>query len=142
TINSGLVDLSVQAVLQQRDINAKVDAKLKSANFISAPPQQSDAISRAITRALSETTNLTAKAKITGTIDDYDIQLSSDLDSILKQAVANTIKNQTARFEQDLKDGVMDRAKGPLAAATGSFSDFGTISKELTDRLQAGGKLL
>ena len=142
TIDGGVVDLSVQAVFQQQDINADVTAKLKSANFTTAPPQQSDAISQAITRALADITNLTAKAKVTGTIDAYDIQLSSDLDKILKQAVANTIKNQTARFEQDLKDGVINQANGPLAAATGSFSDFDGISKELTARLQAGSNLL
>jgi hypothetical protein len=79
---------------------------------------------------------------VTGTIDNYEIKLSSNLDKILKQAVANTIKSQTARFEQDLQDGVMAKVKGPLAAASGSFSDFGGISKELTARLQAGGNLL
>lgn len=142
TINSGLVDLSVQVVLQQRDLNADVLANLKSANFTAAPPQQSDAISQAIAGALSDITNVSARAKVTGTIDDYSIELSSDLDNILKQAVASTIKSQTARFEQDLKDGVMAKVKGPLAAATGSFSDFGSISKELTARLQASGNLM
>jgi uncharacterized protein (TIGR03545 family) len=142
TINSGLVDLAVQAVFQQHDINAELAAKLQSATFTAPPPQQSGVISQAIAGALSNTTNLTASARITGTIDDYNIELSSDLDSILKQAVANSIKGQTARFKQDLKDGVMDKVKGPLAAATGSFSDFGSIAKELTTRLQVGDNLL
>jgi uncharacterized protein (TIGR03545 family) len=142
TINSGLVDLAVQAVFQQQDINAEVAAKLQSANFTAAPPQQSGVISQAIAGALSNTTNLTASARITGTLDDYNIELRSDLDNILKQAVANTIKGQTARFKQDLKDGVMDKVKGPLAAATGSFSDFGSIARELTARLQVGDNLL
>jgi hypothetical protein len=118
-----------------------VQTSLKAAT-ITVPTQQGTAISQAIAGALSGITNASASAKIMGTIDDYTIKISSDLDDILKKVVDKAIKKQTARFKQDLQDGVMTRTKGPLANASGSFTDFGGIAKELTARLQAGGNLL
>ncbi len=142
TINQGLADLAVQAEVQQRNINATIQAQLKSVSFATIPPQQGNAISQAIAGALADVKNLTATAKVTGTLDDYQLQLSSDLDNLLKQAAASAIKSQTAKFEQKLKEAVMEKTKGPLADATGSFADFGGISEELTARLQSAGNLL
>lgn len=142
TITGGLLDLSAQVVLQQQAVNANIQANLKEANFSGSTDQPGDIASQAITAALSGVSNVSVKAVISGTMANYKIELSSDLDKILKQAVANTIKDQTAKFEQTLKDGVMAQVKDPLAAAGGSFSDFGNISQELKARLQAGSSLL
>jgi len=142
TIDSGQADLTVQAEVQNRQINGEVQAQLQSATIETAPAQQGDAISQALASALADVSNVSVKAKVTGTLDDYKMALSSNLDSLLKQAAGKAIRSQTAKFEQQLKEAVMEKAKGPLADATGSFADFGGISEELTARLQAGGKLL
>jgi hypothetical protein len=75
-------------------------------------------------------------------IDDYNLRIGSDLDNLLKQAAGNVVKSRTAKFEQKLKEAVMEKARGPLAEATASYGDFGAIAEELSARLQTGGKLL
>lgn len=142
TISGGLLDLSAQAVLQQEDITAAIEAKLKEAEFTPDPGQQSDVTSRIIAEAMSKTNTFSVRAKVSGTIASYKIKIDSDLDKILKEAVAATIKTQTAKFEQQLNTGIMAKVKGPLAAAKGSYADFGDIAKELTSRMEAGDRLL
>ncbi|MBU0480742.1 MAG: TIGR03545 family protein [Proteobacteria bacterium] len=143
TLTGGTLDLTVQAVLKEQEINVDIRAGLKSAKFSpSASDRESDAASRAIADALSGITDLSGRAKITGTIDNYKMELSSDLDKILEKAVANTLKSQTAKFEQKLKDGVMEKVKGPLSQAGGGFADLDGISQELSARLQQIGNLI
>lgn len=142
TLDSGLVDLSVRSKLRRQDIDANVMANMRSVKLLADISQQSDAVYKAVAGALSGVSNVSATAKVTGTIDDYTVNLRSDIDTILKQAIGNTLKKQTAKFEKELKNAVMAQVKGPLAGATNSFSGLGGISNELTDRLQIGGNLL
>jgi uncharacterized protein (TIGR03545 family) len=142
TIRSGLADLTARAVIQPRDIVAEVRASLKAADLATTPPQEGDAIARALAGALAEVHDITMTAQVRGTMADYRLELSSNLDQILKQAAAKTIKEQTAGFARELREGIMAKVDGPLAAATTSFTDFAGIDKELATRLQTGTNLL
>jgi len=142
TIAKGQADLTVTAVVRQRQLNGEARASLKSATLTTTRPEDGNAISQALAGALSDISNVSVKAEVTGTLDDYNLQLSSNLDTILKQAAGNAIKTQTARFEQQLKEGVMEKVKGPLADASGSYGDFGGIAQELGSRVQIGSSLL
>lgn len=141
-IESGRLDLSIQAILAQNNVNADVRADLQSVKFTTGNEKQDSNASQAIATALSGINNVSGKAAVTGTLANYQIKLSSDLDKILKQAMARTINDQTAKFEQKLKEGILAQVDGPLSAATSDFSALGNIAKELTDRLQTGGNLL
>jgi uncharacterized protein (TIGR03545 family) len=142
TIKSGLADLTVRAEIQRRDLVADVRAALKSADLATGPPKEGDAISRALAGALAEVRDITMTAQVHGPMADYQLELSSNLDQILKQAAAKTIKAQTAGFAQELQAGITAKVDGPLAAATTSFTDFSGIAGELTDRQQTGANLL
>ncbi|MDA3785463.1 MAG: TIGR03545 family protein [Deltaproteobacteria bacterium] len=142
TIASGLADFMAQAVVEQRQVNAQVQAQLKAANFAITPVQPDNAISQALAGALADVSKAGVKARVTGTVDDYQVQLSSDLDSLLKEAAANAVKSQTARFEQQLQESIRAKTKGPVADAANSFGDFSALAEELKARLQASRQLL
>ena len=142
TLDSGLIDLSVRTVLRRQNIDARLNTTMKSLKLQTDSTQHSDAVYKAVTGVLSDINSLSASAEVTGTLDDYDVKLRSDIDHMLKQAIGKTMKNQTAAFEKELKTAVMTKVKEPMAGATNGFSGLENISNELTDRLQLGGNLL
>ncbi|MFC1534027.1 hypothetical protein ACFL7M_11755 [Thermodesulfobacteriota bacterium] len=79
---------------------------------------------------------------IAGTPENYDIQLSSDLDRVPKNAVGNAVKKQAAVFETKLKQAVMAKANGPLKQAQGSLGDFNAMGINLDKRQNMGSGLL
>ncbi len=143
TLASALADLSVGAKLRNRDVDATVLTSIKAATFTTdKAAQEGNLLSQALADAVAGVNRVEVKAVITGPVDDYSVGVSSDLDGVLKGAVSKTLTKQSAQFEQELKDAVMTKVKGPLAEATAGYGGLGSISDELAKRLQIGGSLL
>jgi uncharacterized protein (TIGR03545 family) len=141
-LDSGLADLNGEAILKGTAINADFRAQLTSANFTVASAESLGAIPRTLAEALTSIKNVSARAEIEGTVEDYRLRINSDLDKVLKNAVSRSIEQKTAEFKRDLQEKVMAQVKDPLAAAEGDFARFGNISEEISARLQTATDLL
>jgi hypothetical protein len=58
---------------------------------------------KALNSAISDMKAFDLKAEISGTIQDYDLKLSSDLDNVLRDVVKNQVKAQVVQFEKRLQ---------------------------------------
>ena len=141
-LEKALADLNTKAVLQGENINANIVGAFHSASFSVKGEQSGSAIINAIFSALRNVRDFIVNAKVSGTIQDYDIQLSSDLDGILKKSVGKIIAKQTQQLRQKLSQAIMAKANGPLSDAEGGLSGLGGIDKELSKRLKLGSGLL
>ena len=72
---------------------------------------------------------------MTGTLDDYDVQVSSDLDRILQNAAGKMVKKLAARFGADLQAAISAKITEPMKELQASLGGFKGIVGDLTNRL-------
>jgi uncharacterized protein (TIGR03545 family) len=141
-INKASADIEIKAILREDNISANIIASLESVKFSSDDKDQTSSIANTIASALSDVSKFSAKADINGTLDDYKINITSDLDSILKDALEKVINKETEKLENKLKNTILAKFDDHLNHTNNSLSDFGIIKDKLNNRLNLGDMLL
>lgn len=141
-INKASADLKMMAILKGDNISANIIANLQSVKLSSNNKDQAGAIANTIVSALSDVSKFSARADINGTFDDYKINITSDLDSILKNTLEKVIHKETEKLENKLKNTIMAKVDDHLNQTNNSLRDFGIIKDELNKRLNLGDMLL
>jgi len=143
-LKNALTDLNIDGLLEGNAISAKLTAGLSSVKLSTASASGKDAglLANATGSALTGVSRFTATADVTGTIDDYTVDIKSDLDRVLKDAARNVLKTEQAKLEKSLKKAIYEKVDGPLTQTNGSLDSFGSIGDDLTGRLQLGKGLL
>ncbi|WP_447974305.1 TIGR03545 family protein [Nitrospira sp. Kam-Ns4a] len=142
TLQQGSADLDLQATVAGQALDAGLSARLQSLQIASGAKADAGALQQAIQAALADVHGFSVKAGITGTLDQYEVQLSSDLDRVLQEAVGKQIQAQLAKFEAQLQAAIMEQVGGPLAELRGSLGGLDGIAAELAGRLNLGKNLL
>ncbi len=137
-LNNGLADLNITARLENDLLDAKIEMIMKSTELAVGTDADDNALLKALKSALADVNRFTLTAKVTGPLNDYLIKVTSDLDQVLKQALGRQVDNLTADFKDQLREGVMQKIKGPLAETNGSMSGFDGIADEIASRLNLG----
>jgi len=86
--------------------------------------------------------SLSVQADVTGTLQDYNVQIQSELDRVLKNAAGKMVKNLSASFEKKLRAAISDKVTEPLKSLRGSLGGLDAIGGELTNRLTKENTLL
>jgi uncharacterized protein (TIGR03545 family) len=141
-LEHGRADLQLSGLISGDKIAANLTAGVKSISLKTPLQDGSGLLARAIGSALSEVSGFTVKAAVTGSLEEYDIQLSSDLDRVLQSVAGKAVQKQAAIFENDLRREVFAKVNGPLSEVRGSLVGFDSIANELTSRLNLGNGLL
>jgi len=122
-----------------------LDAALK-ANFsraeFDAEGVGKGAIAEALQKALSGVDQFSLNADIAGTLQAYTVDISSDLDKILKSAAGQLVKKEVAKFQAQLEQKISAKLQGPMKQTQSSLSGLGGIETELANRLDLGNNLL
>jgi uncharacterized protein (TIGR03545 family) len=135
TLGKGDADLELKAALSKGFIDATVAAKLQGVHISAGGTDAKSGIGRAVSSALSGVSTVGVKARITGPTDNYQMQISSNLDDILKNAVGSIIKDQVAQFENKLLAAISGKVSGPLQEAKGSLGGFEVLGGEVESRI-------
>ena len=135
TLEKGDADLELRAALSKGFIDATVAVKLQGVRFSAGGADAQSGIGKAVSSALSGVSTVGIKARITGPADNYQMQISSNLDDILKNAVGSIIKDQVAQFENKLRVAISDKVSGPLQEAKGSLGGFEGLGTEVENRI-------
>jgi hypothetical protein len=98
--------------------------------------EESNPLLAAVASALSDVPSFRVKAKVSGPIENYQVEVSSDLDDQIKKAVSSQLQKYASKFEKDLSSAVLQKVGGPLQGAKGSLGDLDGIGKELQNRLR------
>jgi len=135
TLEKGDADLELTALLAKGLIDATIAAKLQGVHISAGGTDAQSGFGKAISSALTGVSTVGVKARITGPADNYQVQISSNLDDILKDAAGKIIKDQVSQFENRLRAAISDKLSGPLQEAKGSLGGFEGIGKELESRI-------
>jgi len=147
SLKEGLADLDISATLEKGRLSARITAGVRSARLAAekreARPGLAGRVDEAIRTALAGVTSLSLTAEISGTPEDLDLKIRSDIDEVLRSAVGGLVRDQMAGFEKGLQEAIGGQAAGPLEKlnlgikgldATGLELD--TLGKRLGDLLK------
>ena len=135
-------DFRVHAVLAGQALKANLLAGLQSVQISTGMKKEAGPLAKAVASSLSDVKKFSVKADISGTLKDYDIQLSSDLDRVLKDAVGKQVEAQAARLEKDLRALISEKVSGPMDDLKAGLGGLDAIGSEFAARLDLGGDLL
>ncbi|MCA9471516.1 MAG: TIGR03545 family protein [Nitrospirales bacterium] len=139
---SGMADVNVNVQLQGHALTAKGSGNLSQLDFSAGSQGDSNPLTTSMSQAVSAITHLKMNAEVTGTVDDYDIELHSDVDGILRDAAGKMINNVTREFSQKLQSAITEQTAKPIENLKKTLGGFGEIGGELTDRLAQNDALL
>ncbi len=118
SLKQGLADLDVSATVEKGRLAARIVAGVSGARLAVEKLERRDGLAGrvddAIRSALSGISSLNLTAEISGTPDDFDLKVRSDLDDVLKGAVSALVRGEMAGFEKGLTDAINGQVAAPL----------------------------
>ena len=146
------MDLEIKGRRDAKAINARCMARVKSAK-LNTGGEAGGTFEKAIRSSLAKVSAFTLTADITGTPENYQVKVSSDLDKVMKDAAGSMVREQRDRLEKELKKAVQEKTEVKLAGlkqSMGGLSGQGGKLDGVQERLNnmikgvggsAGGKL-
>ena len=141
SVKDARADVDLQAGLRGEALEAGLTATLQAVRITTGEKPDAGAVARAVASALSNVNSLHLKADITGTVKEYSVQISSDLDQVLQQALGRQMQEQARQFESRLRAAIAERVNKPLGELKAGFGGFSVIGNDLTARLQQATSL-
>jgi uncharacterized protein (TIGR03545 family) len=135
TLKSGLGDIKVDATLQGRALTAQSSGNLRSLQLAAGAAGDTNPLTRSLSSAVSGISELSLTANVTGTLDRYDVKLSSDLDRILQDAAGKMVNELAAKFGGELQSAISAKIAEPMKELQQTLGGFNAISGDLGDRL-------
>lgn len=142
SLQKGLLNIGLQANIAGDNLTADLKADLNSAEIALKEYDTSNTLAKLMDSALSDISQVALNAKITGTVDDYHIRLTSDLDKILGKAVGQQANKLAAELEKELQAAIREKTREPMNNLRKSLGGLETIDNDLANRLKMAGGLL
>lgn len=153
SLQEGVMDLEIKGRRDAKAISARCIARVRGAKLNTGGDGSGSAFEKAIRSSLAKVSAFTLTADITGTPENYQVKVSSDLDKVMKDAAGSMVREQREKLEKELKKAVQERTEAKLAGLKGAMGGLGSQGDKLDglqEKLnglikeaggQAGGKL-
>jgi uncharacterized protein (TIGR03545 family) len=141
-LDGATADMDLKAVITSGALDANIDAQLAGVRFSTGDHKPEGRVAEAIASALADVNAFRLGATVTGTTQSPDVNVSSDLDAVLKNAVGKTVAEQAARLEADLRAAIAERVNGPLDDLKKQLAGLGEVGDDLAARNEALNTLL
>ena len=142
TLSEGFADVKVDVLMAGQAIAGTGTGQLSGLKIQAGKAGDSNPLTKALSGAVSDISTLSVQADVTGTLEQYQVQVRSELDRILKEAAGKMVQNLAAEFGKDLQSAISAKVSEPLKALTGSLGDLNGVGGELTGRLAKENDLL
>jgi len=142
TLTEAVADIDFNADMMGESLKALATANLADVVMTAPAASEEDLLASTLASALSKVSKLTATAGVTGTLSDYTVSISSDMDKLLSQSLGNVVAEQTSALKAQLNSAITSKLSGQTAEAKGSLAGFDGIQAEIEKRLGAGSGLL
>lgn len=152
SIKNGTLDIEMDVASTGEKISSSFKGKLRSLAVSAGREDEKDALLRAMASVLGDVREINLKGEISGTLDDYSLSISSDLDDMLKGSILNQFRKQAAEWEKKLQAAIkektgaelkgLDEGAGALAINDKRLEGLNDELKRLLRELpsQTGGK--
>jgi len=141
-LQSAVVDLDLRTALDEERIHLKLEAGLDAVRLSAESSRGDSGLARALSEALAGVRRINASASVDGTLLQQQIQLTTDLDRVLKDAVTDLARRQATELTQSLRKGIRAETNAPIKETGLQLDRFGRVGDELSGRLALGDNLL
>ncbi|MGC9324481.1 MAG: TIGR03545 family protein [Desulfomonilia bacterium] len=141
-LEKALVDLNLNATSIEDSLKASIGARARSARFVLLPPQEQAMIYESLAKAFSSVNDFSLSADIAGTLENYDISISSDLDRVIQRVLGDVARELTTKFQADMIKEIHARFDEQLSALNQQTQGLSQVDGELATRLTMAQDLL
>ena len=127
TLKKATSDLNLNLETAGTGLDGALKADFDAVQFLSDAGEQRTAIGEAISSAISGVDRFSLNADIAGTLEAYTVDVTSDLDKVLKSALGSLVKKEAVKFQAALKQQITAKLKGPMEQAQGSLAGLDGI---------------
>jgi uncharacterized protein (TIGR03545 family) len=128
-------------IVDENNLKGHFKAELDSVE-LSIPKQESNELANTIAQSLSNIDRINISVGISGTIENYQLDIKSNLSEIVSKAVKNAFSGKMKGFESSLMSAIQAKTGDVLADTNGSLSGLLGQNKTLSDSGSAYGGLL
>jgi uncharacterized protein (TIGR03545 family) len=130
-LDQGVMDFSINGALRGEALSATIAAQVRNARFGFGEGKGRNVYASAISGALAKVDRFSVTANVTGTLQDYKVRISSDLDRVLKDAVGKLVQEKTAKFEKELTAAIDEKTRGSVKGLTGDMGGLDAVTGKL-----------
>jgi len=141
-LTSGVGDVTIQAELQGTALAATGEANLRQLQLSAGKEGDANPLTTALSSAVRDISQFSLQAKAQGTLDQYNVKISSDLDRILQHAAGKMVNEVAAKFEAKLQSAISARIAEPMQELKKNLSGFESIAEDLTERVTQHNEVL
>ena len=141
-LNNGDADVTVSAELQGQQLKANGSGLFTGLDISAGIAKDSNPLTQSLSQAMSGVSRLTVDADVTGTAEQHDVVVRSDLDEILQNAAGKMVADVASKFSQKLQNGIMEKTAKPLQSLKKNFQALGPVGGVLSDRVTQNQQLL
>jgi uncharacterized protein (TIGR03545 family) len=141
-LDGARADVDLNVVIASGALDATIASNISNARFAGGAQQPDNRVAEAIASALADVNAFRLGATVTGTTQNPEVTVTSDLDAVLKNAVGKAVSEQTARLEADLKAAIAERVNGPLEDLKKQLAGYGEFGQGLASRTDVLNSLL
>lgn len=134
-LKKGVVDLSFNGNIKDFKFDAGLRAALSGLELSAGRPGETNEFLKAAAAALSDVKAFDLNAIAEGTVDNYNLVVSSDLDRVLSESAGRIIAQKAAAFQSELTAEINAMTAKPLDDIRSQFTALTAIDKELDQRL-------
>ncbi len=138
--DSGQADFAVEGTIRDRALDLDVKSAIRNAAFSAG--SDADSILQEVATALENAGRLDIGARVGGTIDAPDFELTSSLTGILKPLLRSRLQAEAGEFREGLVAEVTDRTGGSLDELEASSAKLDRLEQDLEGRLEGFRKVL
>lgn len=136
----GQADFRVAGTIRDRALDLDVNSAIRDAAFSAG--SGADSILQEVAAALGNAGRLNIGAKVGGTIDAPEFELTSSLTGILEPLLRSRLQAEAGEFREGLVAEVKDRTGGSLEELEASSAKLNSLEQELEGRLEGFRKVL
>ena len=133
-------DLDLRADLRGPALTATANAALDGVQFATTTAGEG-ALAKSVAAALADVHRFRLEGELSGTVADPALQITSDLDQVLRDAIGKQVAARAKEFETRLTAEIDQRLAGPLAAVQKQVGEFAGLDGDLQGRLKEGNVL-
>jgi len=133
-LKTGRADLAVTAEIKGAAFDAGLKASLAGLELAAGRADEKNAFLRAGAEAVSRVKGFGLEARASGTVDDYGVSVSSDLDRVLMDSAGSVIAEKTAEFRAKLSKKIEEETREKLAGLRSELSTLAAVRDELASR--------
>ena len=134
-LTSGVGDANIQVNMKGPALTATGAANLKRLKLAAGKEGDSNPLTTALSAAVRDVSQFSLHANVQGTVDHYDVTLSSDLDHILQQAAGKMVNDLAAKFGAELQAAISAKMAEPMQELKKNLAGIEGIAGDLTDRV-------